>query len=148
MPIFASLLSLSRSVEDGTLPKRDSSFTVASGVAHSKSSVSSRARRRERRDGTGLATGLLASMRSTVVMAPCCRIQDLHPVAHGVQDGAGQHAARVAPSQEPPKGVAGHAEGLRRLSDAPPQNVGPQVLADGVLKVWVERCALARRPCL
>ena len=46
MPIFASFLSRSRRVEVGILPKRDSSSTVARGVAHSKSSVSSSAWRR------------------------------------------------------------------------------------------------------
>ena len=43
MPIFASFLSRSRRVEAGILPNRDSSSTVARGVAHSKSSVSSSA---------------------------------------------------------------------------------------------------------
>ena len=52
----------------------------------------------------------------------------------------------MAPLEEPPEGVARNAEGLRRLPDASPQNVGPQVFANGVIKVGGERCALAERP--
>ena len=142
MPIFASFLSRSRRVEAGTLPKRDSSSTVARGVAHSRSSVSSK----RLASKVGCQHGWFGSWPPSEHTldgrdGPRCRIQDLHAVAHGVHDGAGQGAARVAPSQEPPEGVAGDAEGLRRLPDAPPQNVDPQVLADGVLKIGVERCA-------
>ena len=69
MPIFASLFNRSRRVEAGTLPKQDSSSTVARGVAHSKSSVSSDTWRMGRRDGTDLAAGLPASIRSTATTA-------------------------------------------------------------------------------
>ena len=90
--------------------------------------------------------GLLATTRSAAMMAhvAASRTSTLSPTI--AQDGAGQGAARVAPFEEAPQGVAGHAEGFRRLTDATPQNVGPQVFTNGVLKLGVERCALARRP--
>ena len=151
MPIFASFLSRSRRVEPGILPKRDSSSTVARG----------RGAQQEQRvlqclgHGVGRQDGFGSRPAGDHTFGsrdgPCRRFQHLNAVAHGVQNGAGQGAARVAPFEEPPEGVAGNAEGLRRLPDAPPQHVCPQIFTDGVLKIGVERlrsCPASVSPAL
>ena len=55
--------------------------------------------------------------------------------ADGVQDGRGHGAPQVAPFEEAPEGVAGHAEVLGCLPPSMPPHVGAHVVPDRLLEV-------------
>ena len=91
-------------------PKRDSSSTVARGAAQSSRSASSSPWCKERSAGSGLRPS-----KSTMISNVAASIARYAP-ADGAQDGGGHGASHVASFEEPPQGVAGHAEVLGCLA--------------------------------